>query len=706
MCDNPIEYGLFKNYIHIVRKLIFSALTGTGKTTVFLKRIANDTAFLAENGIERIVYLTPTNSIGKQQELEHKIPFMTSLHKENSDEINQSKVIAWTYDQVHKIPSHWLNDTLFVCDEMHTVITEFGYRKETMRGITDLLEKAKFFVGITATPNKEFIKKFNLSYCVAQYNDKNKAQKINITPILIKKGSAKDLTQDIIARRNKTKTTVIIHNNFNELLAFKDALTQKFGNDAITLISSKEHEFCRDNANYESLKRTGKVAAKTQFILTTKFLEAGVNFAFDSEIFCVHPESTVNLLQGVARPRIDRKTGVNSTVNCFVYLSTTNLDKALLDNSITRFQSFLDGKGYDIPPSVLAHLSDLKTAFENAEKICIAWNVVNDNTTKEHIEKANRFDVFFNAETRLWEIDKLGILSKVEANLQGNLKKDIVSFFAEIKALNESVTIQPLELISLKKDLEVRTIYDNLKTEKAESIDTVAQALTNAQSQKDILLIAYAESNNKALKTGILDTMLDQTPTKPEIEAAKQRTQFNAKDGGVICEVTTKYLGILEAAKTVRYANGTKPISQTDIDTNFLHLIQNYDLANNRLIRLGQRLMCERNHQERQDIDDFYEGKMSNAIRKRVFEATTKNKHKNPILNKTQMTNIYNESLRAVYLEMNIKKAPPSERKFEVVRQTFLELFSIETRRNKNGYFYKFGDEITAKNAVLVSSYT
>ena len=91
LCDNPIEYGLFKNYIHTVRKLIFSALTGTGKTTVFLKRIANDTAFLAENGIERIVYLTPTNSIGKQQELEHKIPFITSLHKENSDEINQSK---------------------------------------------------------------------------------------------------------------------------------------------------------------------------------------------------------------------------------------------------------------------------------------------------------------------------------------------------------------------------------------------------------------------------------------------------------------------------------------------------------------------------------------------------------------------------------------------------------------------------------------
>ena len=65
------------------------------------------------------------------------------------------------------------------------------------------------------------------------------------------------------------------------------------------------------------------------------------------------------------------------------------------------------------------------------------------------------------------------------------------------------------------------------------------------------------------------------------------------------------------------------------------------------------------------------------------------------------MIDIFNTALRAVYLDMNIKKSP-SEKNFDTVRQTFLELFNIETKRTKNG-LYKIGDEITAKNALIVS---
>ena len=66
------------------------------------------------------------------------------------------------------------------------------------------------------------------------------------------------------------------------------------------------------------------------------------------------------------------------------------------------------------------------------------------------------------------------------------------------------------------------------------------------------------------------------------------------------------------------------------------------------------------------------------------------------------MIDIFNTALRAVYLDMNIKKSP-SEKNFDTVRQTFLELFNIETKRTKNGFLYKIGDEITAKNALIVS---
>ena len=694
--DIPSEYNLLKEYITTGKKLVLSSPTGTGKTTAFLNQIANDSNFLIKLGIERIVYFVHTNSIGEQQAKAYKIPFLTSLFKENNDEINQSKVIAATYDQAHKIPSHWFNNTLFICDEIHTLISEFSYRAATMRNGLELLKSSKYFVGITATPNREFIKRLGLSYCVSSYKDNSKAQKLDFKPILIKKGSAKDLLKDILLRRNKSKKTVVIHNNFNELKAFETILKQEFNQDAVTLISSKYDEYHKENQEYESLKNTGEVSAKTEFILTTKFLETGVNFEFEAEIFCIYPESTASLLQGVARPRFDRKTGINSVVTCFVYLKTEANKEAVQ----MRFKAFLEGKGYNVPSETETHLSDLKTAFENAENVCKVWNNEQYTTTEDERKKnANSFGVFFNEKTRLWDVDELAILSKAESNLQGILKKDIVSFFAEIQAFNENANIQDIDILTLKKDEDVREAHAEVKAEKEQNILTIAGKLSNYSTKNDVLLLAYAQSHTKTLKDNIKN-ILQYSPTKPELQAVKNRLPNT--DGGEACAVVSKYLEVLEAANMVQYANRTKPISKHDIDTNFVSIIQDFDLIKGRLIRLSERLLHDRGVKDRRGIDSYYNGKISNAIRKQVFEVTTKNHHKKTCLNKRQMINIFNTALRSVYLDMNIKKAP-SEKNFDIVRQTFLELFNIETKRTKNGFVYKIGDEITAKNALSVS---
>jgi hypothetical protein len=167
--------------------------------------------------------------------------------------------------------------------------------------------------------------------------------------------------------------------------------------------------------------------------------------------------------------------------------------------------------------------------------------------------------------------------------------------------------------------------------------------------------------------------------------------------------VTTKYLDILEAAKGVKYANGIRPISKQDIDSNFSSIIQDYNLIRGRLIRLGNRLLFDTNEKDRQGMNRDFEGRKSNEIRKRVFEMKAKNQKngKDTLLNKIQMITIYNNMIRAVYLEIGSKK-PPLEKDFSTIRQTFLELFYIETKRTKTGYIYKFGSEITAKNVLQI----
>jgi hypothetical protein len=220
LCDTDLSYLQLKNHIWLIEKLVLQSPTGSGKTYLMLHRWANDRAFFEKMGIERIVYLCPTNSLGQQQADKHKIPFLSSLEKVNVSEMTQSKVIAATFDQVKNFPKEWLTTTLFVVDEFHTVTSEFDYRAETMRRLLHLIKTAKYVLGITATPNLSLVKHLNYGLSVAEFEKKENAQTINIKPILLKKGGAKDVLTDIERRRNKEIVTVIKFDNVDLLNSY------------------------------------------------------------------------------------------------------------------------------------------------------------------------------------------------------------------------------------------------------------------------------------------------------------------------------------------------------------------------------------------------------------------------------------------------------------------------------------------------------
>jgi superfamily II DNA or RNA helicase len=251
--------------------------TGTGKTYLVLVRLANDPAFFAQLNIERIVYLCPTNALGQQQADKHKIPFLTSLRKEDASEVTQSRVIAATFDQVSKMPQSWQDNSLFIVDEFHTLTSDFSYRRETMRCLLKFLQSSKHVLGITVTPNSAFIKYLNYALCVAEFVNAEQAQKIKVHPILLEKGGAKDVLTDVERRRDAHRVTVLKFDDFELLRSYEKILVEKYGAAAVTLISSKEDATSVHNVHYQSLMKTDRVGEEIQFVLCTKFLEAGVS---------------------------------------------------------------------------------------------------------------------------------------------------------------------------------------------------------------------------------------------------------------------------------------------------------------------------------------------------------------------------------------------------------------------------------------------
>ncbi len=169
----------------------------------------------------------------------------------------------------------------------------------------------------------------------------------------------------------------------------------------MTLISSKEDATSVNNRHYQSLMKTDRVGAEIQFVLCTKFLEAGVNFEFPAEIFYIFPQATSSLLQALARPRIDRENGVNLTINAFVYIAKDAYrNKTKLAALATRFTAFTDGEAYELPMALNDHNYNLQLAVKTNQTLCDLFNAQPEAKGKNDYVDTNDFPVFF-AKTRI-----------------------------------------------------------------------------------------------------------------------------------------------------------------------------------------------------------------------------------------------------------------------------------------------------------------
>jgi Type III restriction enzyme, res subunit len=687
--DTEGSYLRLKNELYLRRRFVLVSSTGSGKTYLTLHGFANDPDFFKLMGIERIVYFCPTNSIGQQQADKHNIPFLTSLESVNASEVSQSRVLAATFDQVGKMPKEWLNSSFFIVDEFHTLTSEFAYRNKAMRSLLNLIKSAKYVLGITATPNLAFIKHLNYSLAIAEFEDSTKAQNILIQPILLESGSKKDVLTDIESRRDPNKVTVIKVDDFNQLVSFKQILTLRHGEAAVTVISSKEEETSVHNVHYQSLMKTDRVGVDVKFVLCTKLLQAGVNFDFPAEIFYIHPQATDGLLQMLARPRIDRKNEINLTVKAFVYIAKgAYRTKDTLAELTQRFTAFTKGEPHALSADILKQNYDLQTTLKTFQKLCDAFNALPSSENKKYIENTDS-PILLNLTTNLYEVDDLQIFHRQEAKLQQLLRGDVIAFFAELKAVNPHVCIQDLAVVNLTQDIAVRTALTDIRAATASQKVTTAEHFADVTTQAAALTIAYFEAKNQEVRLRI-EAELGQKFLPHEGESARQRLSVNTTEQGSFLNVATHYLELIDIAQHVKYANGVQPIKAADIQQKLPEILRGYEKVKTRLNRLGERLTADRETMNRQNARVVFAGCVSNAIREQIFSKRADCR----VYSQTDLILIYNTAVQKAVESLRLKNSF-TERSFNVVIQRMEALFEVDYSEKKK---YGIGAEITAKN--------
>jgi Type III restriction enzyme, res subunit len=689
--DTERAYLQLKNQIWLTQKSVLQSPTGSGKTYLMLVRLANDVAFFNLLDIERIVYLCPTNSLGQQQADAHKIPFISSIEKVNASEVSQSRVIAATFDQVCKMPKEWLDTSLFIPDEFHTLTSEFDYRAETMRCLLNLIQSAKYVLGITATPNLAFIKHLNFSLFIGTFEDKTKAQKINIQPILLNTGSAKDVLTNIESRRDQSKITILKFDDVNVLNAYQQVLTKIYGEAAVTVISSKTDAMSVNNAHYQSLMKTGRVGEGVEFVLCTRFLESGVNFEFPAEIFCIFPQATDSLLQMLARPRIDRTKGVNLAINTFVYIAKgAYRNKASLTELVQRFTAFTNGEPQALSEELLNHEYNLQAALRSNQDLCKVFNAQPEARGKSEYISNNDCPVILNPSTNFYEVDSLRIFHEKEATLQSLLRGDVVAFFAELKSVNPHVKIQDLEVVDLAHDGEVRKALTDISTAAIIEKEKAATHFANANAENSALTVAYFAAKDKNTRRRI-ETYLGHQPLPIEAESARERLGVNNTEDGAILSVTSQYLTLVETAQHVKYANGVQPIKTAEIRQKLPEILRGYDVFTNRLKRLAERLTADREQTTtRENMPVVLAGRISNEIRVQVFKYRADRR----FYSTTDLFRLYNTAVQKAGESLCLKSHHHAQN-FGVVKRRLEALFEVECSRKGK---YRIGAEITAKN--------
>lgn len=174
--------------------------TGSGKTTLIIEYARH---YIEKDKSEsgNVYIVIPTVNLGTQLAKKEKRIFLYQHTEDYTRKLDKNKnkcdkrIFVCTSDCIKNKKVIINSEDLLVIDEAPNLVNQYGFRDATMRALYSSFVKAKKVIGLSATPNKLFIKNEGFKLITATVKKKNK---VNYIPTYLKKNQT--LVQGIISK--------------------------------------------------------------------------------------------------------------------------------------------------------------------------------------------------------------------------------------------------------------------------------------------------------------------------------------------------------------------------------------------------------------------------------------------------------------------------------------------------------------------------
>ena len=443
-------------------RLMIQSPAGTGKSTI-IKELATALQIGLNTSIyASITVIVPTTSIGLQLSEAFKKEGFKCVYFDGKNTVENefSDTPLWitTYDSAQKFqPNHW-GRTYLIIDEFHQIANDYSYRREAMRTVWKVLKNPKQpAVLLSATPNyllcSNLTEGFNFTPLLCYPKTTNR---IN-TRAFEYDANIKHGLDFVLKNKPNTEGSILLkYDDFTTLTAWKEYLI-KLGYTVELFCSKEGGKFKEDNPNYQNIVDTGLLKTHADFILTTTLLEAGVSLKFPVSLVCAFDNcgSWARDIQLATRARFDAKTGVNKTVDFWLFFSSKRGKTAKQNPYFTTTQKLTSTqiftKHYQIAEALANnHLQP------NGVDVSLSDNLSIDTYKQKFIYQSKKGEGYGVDVPAI-----LGNIYEVEA-----YTSDIPKILERIKSFDPRFNIQPLEQISIQKIQFLTDWFANEKIER------------------------------------------------------------------------------------------------------------------------------------------------------------------------------------------------------------------------------------------------
>jgi hypothetical protein len=480
--------GAFMNYLKLHNKVVLSAKTGTGKTTLALDHIAPHIK-------GRVIILEPltviTDAIAKSKYGEAAIIKQGATPEDIQIAIN-SKVTVCTYDSFSKIGDLLSDEDLLICDEIHALTS--GYSMADKRPKYDYVFKAllnvKNVLCISATP-QDIFKQYGFKYVEVVASKMNK---LVITPVTYK-GKIQHELSNLLPTLDYTAKQYIIRLNHRDLI--KDIAKNFKGlkPEQVAMLTSETKE--EKGGVYETIVNTKCIPEQIRLVFTTSLIDCGVDIYNENieVIIAEHQNESLSLtdtLQFLARPR--KVTQLTATV----YKQERNT------KAVDKHQRF--SALYDFALFECKTLNSLNTRYLEA---------IPHRTTGDSYADTAKY-CKYNQTTGQYEVRELLIHHEVEQELTRSCTA--AEFFAYLEQ-QEHIIMQAPELLEVTKTAETEARDKAFKAAK-QSLQERALKVLETEEPTEIFTALYHITKDLDLKKEIVkagyNVML--TPSAKELQ--------------------------------------------------------------------------------------------------------------------------------------------------------------------------------------------